>query len=168
MVHNKSPQARLDLPSLGARIRFCRTVLLRGGRVTGAGIVRDAASTDYPTQGALGVHLARALRREEGIPAATVSRWEAGLTTPDLEMIRTIAQIAKVDPGWLAFGNESASPSPVSNVSPAEAAGLLTAAQVTWLNAEAEKQVRQIRQGATEESKRLLKRLESAKKKGEE
>lgn len=43
---------------------------------------------------------------------ATVSRWEAGESLPDLATVGGIAAVCHVDPGWLAFGDFSKAPAP--------------------------------------------------------
>lgn len=41
---------------------------------------------------------------------ASVSRWFNGTVPDDIETILGIARALRVDPGWLAFGSESAAP----------------------------------------------------------
>lgn len=43
---------------------------------------------------------------------STISRWFTDGTVPDVETVRRTAQFFKVDPGWLAFGEDSAAPAP--------------------------------------------------------
>ena len=41
-----------------------------------------------------------------------ISRWEQGKAVPTLESLLAVAKAAAVDPGWLAFGDESQAPPP--------------------------------------------------------
>ncbi len=79
---------------------------------------RMEASADEPkmiSQSTLGLLVGRRLGVEKGISGATVSRWEADESTPDLATVRAIAEVCRVDPGWLAFGEGSKAPGPDSS-----------------------------------------------------
>ena len=62
-----------------------------------------------------------ALAESMGVTPQTVSRWESGGFMPDIEKVKRIATLLRVDPGWLAFGEiRGASPPapPVENGPP--------------------------------------------------
>jgi transcriptional regulator with XRE-family HTH domain len=63
------------------------------------------------TQEWLGKKVGKVLGVSEPISQSAVSRWFRG-ATPDLETIGAIAKALEVDPGWLAFGDNSQAPSP--------------------------------------------------------
>lgn len=52
-------------------------------------------------------------RRGKPHSASSVSRWKEGVI-PDVATVAAIARVLHVDPGWLAFGEESASPAPAT------------------------------------------------------
>jgi transcriptional regulator with XRE-family HTH domain len=56
--------------------------------------------------------IAERMGRREPFSYAAVSRWEAGLQAPALEVIEAIAELSGVDPGWISHGEKSAAPSP--------------------------------------------------------
>jgi hypothetical protein len=97
---------RFEPGSLGQRILFCRAVQLSDLFVSDGRM----SQTDF------GIAIAHRLNRERPFPAATVSRWESDLATPDLTTIGAIASSAKVDPGWLAFGAASNAPTPIDDM----------------------------------------------------
>ena len=66
------------------------------------------------TQEWLGKRVGRILGEAE-VSQSAVSRWFKG-ATPDLETIAAIAKALDVDPGWLAFGEDSQAPSPGDQV----------------------------------------------------
>ena len=45
------------------------------------------------------------------VTGASASRWKTG-SVPDLGVIGALAEICGVDPGWLAFGEQTGAPSP--------------------------------------------------------
>lgn len=51
------------------------------------------------------------LERSKEYSASSVSRWKNGVM-PDVPTIAAIAEFLGVDPGWLAFGSQSAAPAP--------------------------------------------------------
>jgi hypothetical protein len=83
-----------------------------GGRIMAARVQLALSSGHKVTQAGLGALVSQALGREQAITGATVSRWEAGQSVPDLESVAGIAAVCKVDPGWLAFGPSSGAPAP--------------------------------------------------------
>lgn len=48
------------------------------------------------------------------LSSSTLTRWQSGQTVPDLEQVLAMAKVCQVDPGWLAFGSDSAAPGPSS------------------------------------------------------
>lgn len=111
------------LGTLGARIYWCRNVLLADPeqedhelmfqRVRmGAMPTSSHQIAGAPTQAEFGERLAARLGKSEPIPAGTISRWEADKAVPDLGTIFAIARLCRAAPGWLAFGAESGAPSP--------------------------------------------------------
>jgi len=83
-----------------------------GGRILAARMELSATRGEKISQETLGAIAAHYLKRDRPITGATVSRWEAGETVPDLETVRAIAVTCGVDPGWLAFGSASKAPGP--------------------------------------------------------
>jgi hypothetical protein len=59
----------------------------------------------------IGTEVARAMGRPRPFAPSAVSRWFDG-AEPDLATITGIARVFGVDPGWLAFGGDSAAPAP--------------------------------------------------------
>jgi transcriptional regulator with XRE-family HTH domain len=59
--------------------------------------------------------LAEAVSKELGLneplTQGSVSRWLTG-SEPNLRTIAALAKVLRVDPGWLAFGSDSAAPPP--------------------------------------------------------
>lgn len=66
------------------------------------------------TQEWLGKRVGRILG-EEDLSQSAVSRWFKG-AIPDLDTIEAMAKALEVDPGWLAFGEASAAPSPEDQI----------------------------------------------------
>lgn len=60
----------------------------------------------------LGEIVSTALERRQPYDASQVSRWFGGRSVPDLRTICEIARALDVDPGWLAFGEDSKAPAP--------------------------------------------------------
>jgi transcriptional regulator with XRE-family HTH domain len=60
----------------------------------------------------VGCLVAERLGRDTPFAATAVSKWEAGLQTPSLEVIEAIAELSGVDPGWISHGAKSAAPEP--------------------------------------------------------
>ena len=73
------------------------------------------------THSDLGEAIARQLRRAP-FSAATVSQWLSGKQALSLQVTLALAKLCGVDPGWLAFGEESRAPAP----EPPERAGKRT------------------------------------------
>ena len=89
---------------LGARIQACRALMAeRLGKLA--------------SQGAIGHAIASKLGGKP-ISAGTVSRWESGEFEPSLDALQVLAELAFVDPGWLAFGPLSKAPSPRDTMPP--------------------------------------------------
>jgi len=59
----------------------------------------------------LGEAVSKKLGLKEPLTQGTVSRWLAG-SEPNLKTITALAKVLDVDPGWLAFGSDSAAPQP--------------------------------------------------------
>ncbi|MGI9079043.1 MAG: hypothetical protein ACR2G6_17195 [Gemmatimonadaceae bacterium] len=140
---------RFDPGTLGQRIFFCRTVLMADygsspleGRLGQRTVLTDR---DNPTQTEFGLVLAHRLRRERPIPAATVSRWESDSALPDLTTLRAIGQVARVDPGWLAFGADSLAPTPLDRLPEPRRKYILALAEFAKMDLEAENQALEIR-----------------------
>ena len=91
-----------------------------GRRILRARIELADAGYRKPSQTDLGVLVGRYLGLPKGVTAATVSRWEADQTVPDIETVGAIAAVCNVDPGWLAFGERSRAPGPDSGSSKSE------------------------------------------------
>lgn len=85
--------------TLGQRIQIARTY---------AG---DATPNDKMTQEAFAERVGECLGRKT-VGKVTISRWEQGKAVPTLESLLAIARAGTVDPGWLAFGDESQAPPP--------------------------------------------------------
>ena len=81
-------------------------------RILMARMELSASMGEKVSQERLGVMAASYLRRDRPITGATVSRWEAGETVPDLETVKAVAVVCGVDPGWLAYGSASNAPAP--------------------------------------------------------
>ena len=64
------------------------------------------------SQERLGALVSRELAKGAPITAATVSRWESGDAAPSVASLAAVARVCGVDPGWLAFGADSAAPGP--------------------------------------------------------
>ncbi len=60
----------------------------------------------------LGEAIAQAMQREQPLTGAAVGRWFRGVAMPDIPTVRAVAAVLGVDPGWLAFGDDSAAPGP--------------------------------------------------------
>ena len=72
-----------------------------------------ATATDHSvTQADLGVFVSRRLGMSKPVTGATVSRWEAEESLPDVLTLAAIARATGVDPGWLTYGRASSAPSP--------------------------------------------------------
>jgi transcriptional regulator with XRE-family HTH domain len=74
-----------------------------------------------------GRFIADRLAREAPFAATAVSKWEAGLQVPSLDVIEAIAELSGVDPGWISHGEKSAAPRPQllpTQPSPSDAAPL--------------------------------------------
>ena len=85
--------------TLGQRIQIARTY---------AG---EATPHDKMTQEAFAERVGECLGRKT-VGKVTISRWEQGKAVPTLESLLAIAKAGTVDPGWLAFGDESQAPPP--------------------------------------------------------
>jgi transcriptional regulator with XRE-family HTH domain len=83
-----------------------------GERILIARFEASALRSEKLSQERLGALVSRDLSKGAPITAATVSRWESGDTVPSVTTIGAVARVCGVDPGWLAFGAESAAPSP--------------------------------------------------------
>ena len=83
-----------------------------GERILIARFEASALRSEKLSQERLGALISRELSKGAPVTAATVSRWESGDTVPSVTTIAAIARVCGVDPGWLAFGAESAAPSP--------------------------------------------------------
>lgn len=83
-----------------------------GERILIARFEASALRSEKLSQERLGILVSRDLSKGAPVTAATVSRWESGDTVPSVTTIAAIARVCGVDPGWLAFGAESAAPSP--------------------------------------------------------
>jgi hypothetical protein len=90
------------------------------GRILMARMELAADIGDRVPQEMLGAMVGHYLRRDRPITGATVSRWEAGETVPDLETVKALAVVCGVDPGWLGFGSASKAPSPRDHISDPE------------------------------------------------
>jgi transcriptional regulator with XRE-family HTH domain len=53
-----------------------------------------------------------------GVTQASVSRWFSGAQKPELDQLLEFAHVALVDPGWLAYGEDSRAPAPPGYVAP--------------------------------------------------
>jgi transcriptional regulator with XRE-family HTH domain len=76
---------------------------------TSAGQGADGRMTQEAFAEAVGKQLGK-----RTVGKVTISRWERGDTVPTLESLLAIARASRVDPGWLAFGNNSRAPAPGS------------------------------------------------------
>lgn len=85
--------------TLGQRIQIARTY---------AG---DDAVPNKMTQEEFAKRVGEHLGRDT-VGKVTISRWEQGKKVPTLENLLAIAKAGAVDPGWLAFGDESQAPPP--------------------------------------------------------
>jgi transcriptional regulator with XRE-family HTH domain len=83
-----------------------------GERILIARFEASALRSEKLSQERLGALVSRELSKGAPVTAATVSRWESGDTVPSVTTIAAIARVCGVDPGWLAFGAESAAPGP--------------------------------------------------------
>jgi transcriptional regulator with XRE-family HTH domain len=83
-----------------------------GERILIARFEASALRSEKLTQERLGGLVSRELSKGAPVTAATVSRWESGDTVPSVTTLAAIARVCGVDPGWLAFGAESAAPGP--------------------------------------------------------
>jgi transcriptional regulator with XRE-family HTH domain len=63
------------------------------------------------THSNLGEAVAQQLRRAP-FSAATVSQWLSGKQALNFSVTLALAKLCRVDPGWLAFGEESRAPAP--------------------------------------------------------
>jgi transcriptional regulator with XRE-family HTH domain len=88
------PKRREFAESLGKRIARCRFQVQ-------AGMEKRVSQQDF------GGFIAKQLGLHAHFTGATVSRWEAGESVPDLLVLSAIAEVAAADPGWLAYGAES-------------------------------------------------------------
>jgi len=75
--------------------------------------------------------IAERMGRREPFSYAAVSRWEAGLQAPALEVIEAIAELAGVDPGWISHGEKSAAPAPARSATPIRGAEQIPPAMFT-------------------------------------
>jgi len=83
-----------------------------GERILIARFEASALRSEKLSQERLGGLVSRDLSKGAPVTAATVSRWESGDTVPSVTTLAAIARVCGVDPGWLAFGAESAAPGP--------------------------------------------------------
>jgi transcriptional regulator with XRE-family HTH domain len=88
------------------------TEMTLGERILLARFEASALRSEKLSQERLGVLVSRELSKGAPVTAATVSRWESGDTVPSIATLAAVARVCGVDPGWLAFGAESAAPSP--------------------------------------------------------
>lgn len=86
-----------------------------GRRILRARLELSVRGTQKVTQERLGQLVAEHTERAQRITGATVSRWESGESTPDIQTLEAIAVVCSVDPGWLAFGEKSRAPSPTAD-----------------------------------------------------
>ncbi len=63
-------------------------------------------------QAQVGIEVAEVLGELEPIPQGTVSKWLLGKAVPPVEKVGALAIVLRVDPGWLAFGEDSQAPPP--------------------------------------------------------
>lgn len=85
--------------TLGQRIRIARTYS------------GEAQPNFQMTQEVFAARVSEELGRKT-VGKVMISRWEQGKAVPALESLLAIAKAASVDPGWLAFGDESQAPPP--------------------------------------------------------
>jgi transcriptional regulator with XRE-family HTH domain len=83
-----------------------------GERILIARFEASALRGEKLSQERLGGLVSRELSKGAPVTAATVSRWESGDTVPSVTTLAAVARVCGVDPGWLAFGAESAAPGP--------------------------------------------------------
>ncbi len=83
-----------------------------GRRIFRARLEASIVGPKKISQAELGLLVGRHLGAAKGITGATVSRWEAEESVPDLATVGAIAVVCQVDPGWLAYGNLSKAPAP--------------------------------------------------------
>jgi transcriptional regulator with XRE-family HTH domain len=83
-----------------------------GERILIARFEASALRSEKLSQERLGGLVSRELSKGAPVTAATVSRWESGDTVPSVTTLAAVARVCGVDPGWLAFGAESAAPGP--------------------------------------------------------
>lgn len=107
--------------------------------------------------------LGHALKRSD-IPAATVSRWEADRAIPDLHTISAIARVARVDPGWLAFGEKSSAPTPLDGVPDFTRRAHLTFLALARQDLQADLRVQEIRKEQRQAIKKLRARIAALSK----
>lgn len=91
------------IKAIGYRIADCRALVQ----------VRTKVRTSQRDFGAL---VARKLGLPKALSKMTVSRWESGTSEPGLTTLSCIAELAGVDPGWLAFGKQSEAPDPFAGL----------------------------------------------------
>lgn len=103
------PNRRDFAEGVGKRIARCRFVV-------------QAGMEEKVSQQGFGTIIAKKLGLEADITGATVSRWEAGESVPDLLVLKAIAELAAADPGWLAYGEKSSArpfaPLPLFDIHP--------------------------------------------------
>jgi len=86
--------------------------------------VFEEAEMPAPDQKWLLERVSRRLGKPVG--QTTVSRWLSGALVPrDIPKLWALAMALEVDPGWLAFGDESKAPSPSGEATEEGAAGPL-------------------------------------------
>ena len=101
------------MPILVARVETPVTTTL-GRRIFEAHLELSYQLGRSVTMTEFGQLIAERMGRKEPFSYAAVSRWEAGLQAPALEVIEAIAELARVDPGWISHGEKSAAPAPRS------------------------------------------------------
>lgn len=57
--------------------------------------------------------LGRVMGKQEGFTPSAISRYMRGQIPGELETILGLARVFGVDPGWLAFGDDSKAPPPI-------------------------------------------------------
>ncbi|MDA1081986.1 MAG: helix-turn-helix domain-containing protein [Gemmatimonadetes bacterium] len=83
-----------------------------GNRIALTRIIWRVRTRSPLNQKWMGIIVARQLGRAKPFSKMTVSHWEAGSSEPDTATLATIAKLAGVDPGWLAFGAASSGQDP--------------------------------------------------------
>jgi transcriptional regulator with XRE-family HTH domain len=61
---------------------------------------------------AFAVAVGKAVKRGRPFSSGTVSQWFLGNQMPSVEQLAAIARVLDTDPGWLAFGDQSAMTGP--------------------------------------------------------